>query len=226
LIIFNIIEVPEKREMNEKEEWKLDRNRLIKDIGKILVKTNAIRFGTFSLSSGKMSPYYIDLRLLPSYPNSFCEIVDSYISIIENRIGLDNIEAIGGVPTSGLTYATAVAYSTKKPLIYVRDNKKDYGTSKWIEGVLKPGSNVLILDDLITTGNSLIKTIDKIKSEGGEIDNAIVLIDRLEGGKEILDKKGVKLNAITDIDELTELLYNMQIIDSEKRSYIKSQIKK
>jgi orotate phosphoribosyltransferase len=172
-----------------------------------------------------MSPYYIDLRLLPSYPNSFCEIVDSYISIIENRIGLDNIEAIGGVPTSGLTYATAVAYSTKKPLIYVRDNKKDYGTSKWIEGVLKPGSNVLILDDLITTGNSLIKTIDKIKSEGGEIDNAIVLIDRLEGGKEILDKKGVKLNAITDIDELTELLYNMQIIDSEKRSYIKSQIK-
>ncbi len=207
-------------------KWEEERMMLVRDLGRILVKMSAIQFGTFTLSSGKLSPYYIDLRIVPSFPDVFGKIVAAYIGAIKNLIGLDKVGAVGGVPTSGLTYATAVAYSMKKPLIYVREEKKTYGTAKKIEGVLQPGCNVVVLDDLITTGISLIKTIDVIRSEGGEVDQAVVLIDRMEGGREMLAEKGVRLNTITDMLELTDLLYDMEIIDSQQNRYIKSQIKK
>ncbi|MFQ6135384.1 MAG: orotate phosphoribosyltransferase [Nitrososphaerales archaeon] len=207
-------------------KWEEERLMLVRDLGRILVKTRAIQFGTFTLSSGKLSPYYIDLRIVPSFPDVFSKTVTAYMDAIKNLIGLDKVGAVGGVPTSGLTYATAVAYSIKKPLIYVREEKKTHGAAKKIEGVLKPGCNVVVLDDLITTGTSLIKTIDTIRSEGGEVDNVVVLIDRMEGGRERLAEKGVRLNTITDMRELADLLCDMEIIDSQQNRYIKSQIKK
>ncbi len=199
---------------------------LARDLGRILIKTQALKFGTFTLSSGKLSPYYIDLRVIPSFPDVFSKTVNAYIDALKHLIGLDNVGAVGGVPTSGLTYATAVAYSTRKPLIYVREAKKTHGAEKKIEGVLKPGCKVVLLDDLITTGISLTRTIDIIRSEGGEVDNAVVLIDRMEGGKERLTAKGVRLDTITNMLELTDLLYDMDIIDSQQNRYIKSQMKK
>lgn len=207
-------------------KWEEERLLLVRDLGRILTKTRAIQFGTFTLSSGKLSPYYIDLRIVPSFPDAFSKTVTAYIEAIKNLIGLEKVGAVGGVPTSGLTYATAVAYSIKKPLIYVREEEKTHGTAKKIEGILKPGCNVVVLDDLITTGTSLVKTIETIRHEGGEVENAVVLIDRLEGGRKRLAENGVRLSAVTDMMKLTNLLYDMGIIDAEQNKYIKSQIKK
>jgi orotate phosphoribosyltransferase len=207
-------------------EWERNRLLLVRDLGRILVKTGAIQFGTFTLASGNLSSYYIDLRVVPSFPDVFDRTVSAFIGTIKNSIGVKKIEAIGGVPTSGHTYATAVAYSIKKPLIYVREEEKKYGTPKKIEGILKPGSKLLVLDDLITSGLSLIKTIDIIRSEGGVVTDATVLIDRMEGGRESLAKKGVRLSALTNIEELTNLLYEMDILDSEQINSIRLQMKK
>ena len=184
-----------------------------------------MKFGTFTLSSGKISPYYIDLRLVPSFPEVFSKVIAAYENSLKVLIGLDNVDAVGGVPTSGLTYAAVVAYNLKKPLIYVRKENKTYGTEKEVEGVLKPGYKIALIDDLITTGGSLVKTIDTLRQKGVEVDNVIVLIDRLEGGANLLAEKGVKLNAITNIGELADLLHEMEIIDSEQHRHIKSQIK-
>ncbi len=207
-------------------KWEEKRLTLVRDIGRMLVKTKAIRFGTFTLSSGRLSPYYIDLRIVPSFPDVFSLAVTAYKAVIQNLIGLDKVEAIGGVPTSGLTYASAVAYSVRKPLIYVREEKKAHGTAKKVEGLLKPGSTVVMLDDLVTTGTSLIKSTDTIRSEGGEVKDAVALIDRMERGKENLAEKGVRLHTITDIRELADLLCDMGIIDAQQNRSIKSQIKK
>lgn len=207
-------------------KWEEERLLLVRDLGRILVKLKAIEFGTFTLSSGKLSPYYIDLRRVPSFPDVFKKTIEAYVDAVKNTIGLNNVGAVCGVPTSGLTYATAVAYSIGKPLIYVRTQEKRHGTAKKIEGVLKPGCNVLVLDDLVTTGNALIRTVDTVRSEGGVVENAVVLIDRVEGGREKLDEKGVKLTAITDMKELTDLLYEMEIITAEQKRYIQSQMRK
>ena len=205
--------------------WYEKRQLLVKDLGQILVGNGVVKFGTFTLSSGKISPYYIDLRLVPSFPEVFSKVIAAYENSLKVLIGLDNVDAVGGVPTSGLTYAAVVAYNLKKPLIYVRKENKTYGTEKEVEGVLKPGYKIALIDDLITTGESLVKTIDTLRQKGGEVDNVIVLIDRLEGGANLLAEKGVKLNAITNIGELADLLHEMEIIDSEQHRHIKSQIK-
>ena len=205
--------------------WDEERQLLVKDLGQILVGNGVVKFGTFTLSSGKISPYYIDLRLVPSFPEVFGKVVTAYENSLNVLIGLDNVDAIGGVTTSGLTYAAVVAYNLKKPLVYVREENKTYGARKKVEGVLKPGCKAVIIDDIITTGGSLVKTIDTLRQKGGEVDNVIVLIDRLEGGEALLAEKGVKLNAITNIGELADLLYGLEIIDFKQHGYIKSQIK-
>jgi len=202
--------------------WDAERQLLVRDLSQILVKKGVVQFGNFTLSSGKTSPYYIDLRLVPSFPEVFSRVVTAYERSLKTLIGFDDIGAVGGVPTSGLIYAAVVAHNIKKPLIYVREKNKSYGTGKKIEGVIKSGCKVAIIDDLITTGGSVVKTIDALRQKGGEIDNVVVLIDRLEGGKKILSEKGVTLNAITNISELADLLYEMNMLDSEQYTNIKS----
>ena len=203
-----------------------ERLQLAKELSLVLVNTSAIQFCKFTLSSGKMSSYYIDLRIVPSHPNAFDLAVNAYIRIIKNMVGLSNFDAICGVPTSGLTFASAVAYDIGKPLIYVRDKKKGYGTSKKIEGLLESGWRILVLDDLITTGTALVKTIDTIRKEGGEVNDVIVLIDRLEGGGDNLSDKKVRLNSVTNIKEITKTLHEMDIITSNQKKNIEDQVRK
>jgi orotate phosphoribosyltransferase len=205
-------------------DWKRSKERLIKDVGKLLVKAGALKFGTFTLTSGKLSSYYIDLRILPSLPGAFKLAINAYINIINNEIKKKGFDVIAGIPTAGLTYATVVAYELEKPLVYVRKEVKAHGLEKRIEGMINPGSNVLLLDDLITTGDSLISAAESIRAEGGVVDKAIVLIDRMEGGKERLKKNGIKLYSLVEIASLASFLYNMGVIGENEKLAIFSQL--
>ena len=205
--------------------WDQKRFKLVEELGKVLVKTGALRFGTFTLSSRRMSSYYIDLRIVPSFPEIFNKTVDVFVEALKNMVGPTNIDAIGGIPTAGLTFATAVAYDLKKPLIYVRKEARKHGALKKVEGLLQPGWRVTILDDLITTGNSILKTAKAIKSEGGIVENALVLIDRMEGGKERLATFQIKLKTLAKITEIADLLYDKDIIDVDQRMAIYNMVK-
>jgi orotate phosphoribosyltransferase len=205
--------------------WNERRSKLVEELGKVLVKTGALQFGTFTLTSGKMSSYYIDLRIVPSFPGVFKKVVDAFVDGLKNMVGLDRIDAVGGIPTAGLTYATAVAYRLDKPLIYVRKEPREHGAKKRIEGVIRPGWRVVILDDLITTGDSILKATEAVRSEGGVVEDALVLIDRMEGGKEKLATSNMDLNALVKITELADFLCNLDIIDEDQRNAIYSMVK-
>jgi len=205
--------------------WENRRFELIKELGRVLVKTGALQFGTFTLTSGKMSSYYIDLRIVPSFPEVFKKITDAFVEALKKMVGLEKIDAIGGIPTAGLTYATAVAYNLEKPLLYVRKEPREHGTQKRVEGLLRPGWRVLILDDLITTGSSILRTAEAIRSEGGIVEDALVLIDRMEGGRERLSTSNIQLKAIAKMTELADLLYDMNIIGKDQRKAIYGMVK-
>jgi orotate phosphoribosyltransferase len=192
---------------------------------KILDRIGALKFGAFKLTSGKMSPYYIDLRIVPSFPDAFQKICDFTVKLVKNEIGTDNFERIVGVPIAGMPIASVVAFTLKKPFLYVRRGARLHGRGRRIEGIIAPGNRVLLVDDLITTGLSFQKAAKSITAEGGVVSDAVVLIDRQEGGKKRLEKSGIKLHALLSVTEIVNTLHDLGTIDEEQAKLILKQVK-
>ena len=185
-----------------------------------------IKFGDFTLASGKSSSYYVDLRLVPSYPHEFRMMVKHLENQITEDIGLDNFESIVSVPTGGLVIASALAIETVKPLIYVRSKPKNYGTSKSVEGKIHDGMKVVMIDDVATTGGSVVNAIKSLTDVNIPVKDAYVIVDRMEGANEAFAELGVKMHSILNILQITEILYEQKIIGIEILEKVKKQISK
>ena len=196
------------------------------EMAKILIKIDALKFGVFKLTSGKASPYYIDLRIVPSFPDAFTQICDFYAETITNEIGLKNFNRIAGVPIAGIPFASQIAYNLKKPFLYVRKGIRRHGRKRRVEGILVSGDRVLLVDDLVTTGLTLRKAAEAIRAEGGVVDKAVAFLDREEGGKEKLAKNGIQLHTLLKINEVAKTLYESGALDEESLKTITKQIKK
>lgn len=196
----------------------------VKEFATFLHQNGIIKFGNFTLSSGKSSPYYIDLRLVPSYPHQFRKMVKNLQDLISEEIGFNNFNSLASVPTGGLVIASALAIETVKPLIYVRAKPKEHGTSKLIEGHIQRGMKVIMIDDVATTGGSIINGIKLLKKEGIIVTDAYVVLNRLEGAKKGLELEGVKMHQLTDIIEITECLLEEKLVSKEVLEKIKQQV--
>ncbi|MGE5575009.1 MAG: orotate phosphoribosyltransferase [Ignavibacteria bacterium] len=192
----------------------------------ILFKIDALKFGVFKLTSGKASPYYVDLRVIPSFPDAFREICESYAQYISNEIGLRSFDRIAAIPLAGIPFASQIAYNLKKPFLYVRKGIRLHGRERRVEGILVSGDKVLLIDDLLTTGLTLKKAAEAVRAEGGVVTEAVVFLDREEGGKQLLEKNGIKLHALLKISEVANMLYEMGAIDEESLKTILKQVKK
>lgn len=192
----------------------------------ILFKVGAIKFGVFQLSSGKQSPYYIDLRLIPSFPDAFREICDFYTQQITQEIGLNNFSRIAGVPIAGMPFASQIAYNLKKPFLYIRKDIKLHGRERRVEGILISGDKVIVIDDLLTTGFTLKNAVDAVRAEGGVVTDVVVFLDREEGGKQLLESNGVKVHALLKISEIAQTLFYVGAIDKDELKTILKQVKK
>ena len=196
----------------------------VKEFVSFLHQKEIIKFGDFTLASGKSSSYYVDLRLVPSYPHEFRMMVKYLENQITNDIGLDNFESIVSVPTGGLVIASALAIETVKPLIYVRSKPKNYGTSKSVEGKIHDGMKVVMIDDVATTGGSVVNAIKILKEINVSIKDAYVIVNRMEGADEALSQIGVKMHSILNILQITEILYEQNFIDKNILQKVKEQI--
>ncbi len=183
-------------------------SRLVNDLAEGLVKIGALQFGTFTLPDGTDSSYYINLGGLPSYPGVYRLVIDAVSSVVASKAPKAN--AICGIPMSGLAIASPVAVALGKPLTYTRVARKV--GEKVMEGEVRPGWNVVVVDDLATSGKTILSAAKAVEQEGGEVSHAIVLIDRLEGAREKLKKKGIALHCVTDVTELADMLHSMELI--------------
>jgi len=166
-----------------------------------LLRRDAIKINLetpFLLTSGNYSPIYINCRQLISWRGTIKLIVAA--ATLHLELHNCKFDLIAGGETAGIPFAAFLASAFDRPMIYVRKAAKGHGTVSRIEGVLEHGSRVLLMEDLITDGLSKMSFIKAIRDEGGIIEDAFVILDRLQGGAAILAQDGVRLTALTDLE--------------------------
>ncbi len=173
-------------------------------VANAIMKGKLVKFGIFTLTSGKKAPVYIDLRELPSYPKLFNDVANQLSKLVKSL----PCDIVAGSESAGIPLSTAVSMKTKIPMIYVRKKPKSHATKSQVEGVLKKGKRVILVDDLVAYGTSKINFINGIKKDGGKVKDVVIVLERGEkdGGRELVEKKGYKLHALLTLKELMEYM--------------------
>ncbi len=168
-----------------------------------LFKSNLLKFGEFTLKSGIVSPFYIDLRQAQSFPETFHAIIDIFAEMMEDTPAE---VFLAGVPEAATPFASALGYALNRPLLQPRKIVKDHGEKNSVEGVFKKGDKVILIDDLIAKGHSKIEVIDQVEKAGLVVEKSIILVDRQQGGVELIRNKGYEIQAALTITELIDIL--------------------
>lgn len=204
--------------MNEK-----DRLQLEEDLILFLFDRNAIKIGNFTLSSGRKSRFYLDLRILQSYPLYFRKTISLLKNLIQSHIGFESFDYICSVPTSGTIFGSALSYELFKPHIYIRKDLKSYGTQKKIEGALEPNSKILFVDDVITTGHSILSGIESLTNHS-VITGVVVLVDRQQRSRYLFDHFALGIRSAIPILRIIKILNDNARIDMNEYDAIREEI--
>jgi len=163
----------------------------------LLKENQVVKYGNFTLSSGRESSYYVDMKRAITDPT----ILNKIAEIITEKIALEKIDRVAGPALGAIPIVTALSLESKIPMLMIRKSKKDYGTSELIEGDLEADDIVVVVEDVTTTGNSLIKAIQAVSSNGGQIKRAFVVVDREEGAVENLKNEGIDLEPLVTVKD-------------------------
>jgi uridine monophosphate synthetase len=180
-----------------------------------------VKFGNFTLASGKQSPIYVDLRRVISYPDLFGKVIAAYANLVQSL----QYDRLAAVPYAALPAAAGLARRLKQPLIYPRKEVKTHGTGQAIEGAFQPGQVALVVEDVVTTGGSILTAIQTLKESQLIIKDVVVLVDRLQGGRQALAAEGLQLHAALTIDEIVDTLHAKERISEEMFQTVKVYLK-
>ena len=178
-----------------------------------LAELGALQFGDFTLASGKRSSMYVDLRLLVSRPNLMQAAACAYA----RKLNSLECDRIAGIPYAALPIGMAVSLASGVPLIYNRKESKSHGLGKDIEGLWQPGERVVIIEDVITTGGSIVSSVELFRAAGLVVEDAVVLLDRQQGGVENLRKVGIRVHSVLELSDVLDLLAATGHIPAEIR---------
>ncbi|XP_031635910.1 uridine 5'-monophosphate synthase [Contarinia nasturtii] len=188
-----------------------DSSEVLKTLAIKLHEIDAIKFGNFQTKSGLQTPIYFDLRVIIAHP----DVMDLLANLLLNFVEEQQVEYehICGVPYTALPIATLLSSKQQKPMLIRRKEAKSYGTKKLIEGKFGAGDSCLIIEDIITSGSSILETVSDLRAEGIVVNDAIVVIDREQGGAANITRNGVRVHSLFKISEFLGILRSANRID-------------
>jgi len=193
-----------------------------KDVAKLLLEKRAVTLNPgqpYTFASGIKSPIYCDNRLLISYPDAREKIVDAFLKTIkENKIEFD---IVAGTATAGIAWAAWISEKLKKPMVYIRSNAKEHGKGNAVEGKIGMGDKVLVIEDLISTGGSIIGAIDGVLSAKGIVIACLAIFTyEMESAKEKFSERNLPCYALTDFTTLIDTAVNNNYIGEEEKGKV------
>jgi len=199
-------------------------NKISEKVAKLLLKIGAVTFRfdpPYTYTSGLKSPVYLDNRLVMSYPKVRKQIINFYADVIKNEIGLSNVDWISATATAAIAQGAWVADKLDLPMIYVRPTTKSYGKGGKIEGYLKKGSNVLIIEDHISTAESVAGNAQAIRELGGKIQYCVATTTyETQKSKDNLKANKVKLVSLTTGKIIIETAYRSKYLTSNEKKKV------
>jgi len=192
-----------------------------------LYKSGCIKFGTFKIKSGAISPYYVDLARLLSTPKELCNIADIASEKIRALMTSERIDKLASIELKGALIVPSIACRLNLPCVIVRKEEKAYGVTGRIAGAeVSKGDNILFFDDVVSEGLSKIEGIKPLQELGAQVKHLMVVVNREQGGKENLEKAGYKVHALAKVSEIVDSLYHQKSVSKEQADAVLNYIKK
>ncbi|MEM2105367.1 MAG: orotate phosphoribosyltransferase [Candidatus Bathyarchaeia archaeon] len=196
-------------------------------IANALYSSGCLKFGSFKIKSGALSPYYIDLACLLSSPKSLCTIVDAVADKIRKIMASERVDKLASIELKGALILPSIACRVELPCVVVRKEEKTYGATGRIAGAnVEKGECIVFLDDVISEGLSKLEGIKPLEELGAKVKHIVVVVDREQGGKENLEKLGYRVHALTTISSIVENLRNSGAISEEQAETVSEYVKK
>ena len=187
-------------------------------VAKILLELDAITLNPkkpFRYASGILSPVYTDCRVLMAYPDKRQIIQDFYIDAIQ-KSGV-SFDVVAGTATAGIPHAAWIAERLNLPMVYVRGKAKDHGKENLMEGIIKPGQKVIVIEDLVSTGESAINSVNAIRAAGGEISHVFSIITYgMQKAADNFKASNLELISLTTFSEVVRMAQSLGQIENEE----------
>jgi len=198
----------------------------INELANALNNANCLKFGSFRIKSGAMSPYYIDLARLLSSPKDFEVITKITAEKIKEISKVEKIDKIASIALKGALISPSISALVNLPCIIIRKKKKEYGSKGRIVGAeVNKGDNIVFFDDVVSEGISKIEGIEELRKEGAKVKHLIVVVDRQQGGKEKLEKRGFTVHSLAKISEIITYLAKTNKITENQAKKVLDYIK-